>query len=152
MSGDADLLGDYREAVNRMLRARLCANHPLMFAVKPALEGDQSHLKTVISKLTARRDLTFEMLNGFDGLSCVKPGGAFYAFPRIEIKGSDEAFVTGLIRETGVVVVHGSGFGQRPGTHHFRVVFLPPEETLRKAYASIRSYLERHRKELGITS
>lgn len=144
ISGDGARLGDYIEAVNKMLRARLCANHPLMFAVAPALEGDQSHLKTVREKLTRRRDLTFQMLNGVPGLSCVKPDGAFYAFPKIEISGRDDEFVQGLIHETGVVVVHGSGFGQRPGTRHFRVVFLPPEETLFKAYTAITGYLEKY--------
>lgn len=146
ISGDQAVMGDYIEAINKMLRARLCANHPLMFAIKPALEGDQSHLKTMIDKLTQRRDLTFRMLNGTPGLSCVKPGGAFYAFPKIEIPDDDENFVKELVKATGVVVVHGSGFGQKPGTHHFRVVFLPPEPILTKAYASIGEFLERYLK------
>ena len=143
-SGDRAVLGDYIEAVNKMLRARLCANHPLMYCVKPALEGDQSHLKVMNDKLTQRRDLTFKMLNGVPYLSCVKPGGAFYAFPKIDIRDDDENFVKELVKSTGVVVVHGSGFGQKPGTHHFRVVFLPPEEILIKAYSSIANFLEKY--------
>jgi len=145
-SGDRAVLGDYIEAVNKMLRARLCANHALMYAVKPALEGDHSHIKLMNDKLTRRRDLTYKMLNGVPGLSCVKPGGAFYAFPRIEIPTGDDEFVKGLVKETGVVVVPGSGFGQVPGTKHFRVVFLPPEDILEKAYKGIARYLENYLK------
>ena len=145
ISGDRAALGDYIEAVNKMLRARLCANHPLMYAIKPALEGDQSHLKAVNEKLTRRRDLTVKMLNNAAGLSCVSPGGAFYAFPKVEIPTGDDEFVKALVTETGVVVVPGSGFGQVPGTRHFRVVFLPPEETLEKAYTAIAQFLEKYR-------
>ena len=65
------------------------------------------------------------------------PRGAFYAYPRIEIPEGDDVFVAELIRQKHVMVVHGSGFGQRPGTKHFRIVFLPDEATLTKAYAGI---------------
>jgi len=142
VSGERSRWGDYLEGVNRMLRARLCANHPIMTAIPAALDGDQSHLADLNARLTRRRDLTVKMLNAIEGVSCVAPGGAFYAFPRIEIEDSDEEWVKGLIRKTGVVVVHGSGFGQKPGTHHFRVVFLPPEETLRRAYGQIGEYMK----------
>jgi len=70
-------------------------------------------------------------------VSCVAPRGAFYAFPRIDIPESDEVFVKELIRQKYVMVVHGSGFGQKAGTQHFRIVFLPDEKTLSEAYASI---------------
>ncbi len=93
-----------------------------------------------MNKLTRRRDLTFDMLNAVDGISCVKPKGAFYAFPKLEIKNSDNHFVAELIKETGVVVVPGTGFGQIPGSNHFRLVFLPQEEILEKAYNKISSF------------
>jgi alanine-synthesizing transaminase len=141
VSGKAEWLRDYVEAINKLLRARLCANHPEQWAIKPALEGDQSHLQDVMARLTTRRDLTVRMLNAIPGISCVKPEGAFYAFPRLAVPGSDDEFVRALIRETGVVVVPGSGFGQKPGTKHFRVVFLPPEGTLESAYRRIGEFL-----------
>lgn len=147
VSGDNAVMKDYIAAINKILRARICANHPIQFAVKPALEGDQSHLKAVREKLRSRRDLTTKMLNDIPGISCVKPEGAFYAFPRLHIDGSDEHFVTELIKATGVVVVHGSGFGQVPGTQHFRVVFLPPEDILKKAYASIADFFMKYKLE-----
>jgi alanine-synthesizing transaminase len=148
VSGNLAVLKDYIEAINKILRARLCANHPIQHAIAPALEDNQDHLKEVIAKLTRRRDITTQRLNAIPGISCVPAEGAFYAFPRLDIAGSDEEFVSELIRETGVVVVPGSGFGQVPGTKHFRVVFLPTEPVLEKAFSQIEkftaSYLEKH--------
>ncbi len=137
VSGNEAKLKDYLGAINRILRSRLSANHPEQYGIKIALEGDQSHLVEAMKKLQVRRDITFEMLNQVEGISCVKPEGAFYAFPKIETDKTDFEFVTGLIKETGVVVVHGSGFGQVPGTRHFRVVFLPEDDILRRAYKKI---------------
>ncbi len=144
VSGRRAVLGEYVEAINKMLRARLCANHPEQYAIVPALEGDQGHLQQMKAKLTRRRDMTAEMLNSFPGISCVKPQGAFYAFARLHIDGTDDDFVGQLIKETGVVVVPGSGFGQKPGTKHFRVVFLPPEEVLQEAYTNIVRFYEKY--------
>ena len=141
VSGPEDELRDYVEAINKLLRARLCANHPIQWAIKVALEGEQDQLIEVRQKLRRRRDITVEMLNAIDGITCVKPEGAFYAFPRLHIEGSDDEFVRELIRETGVVVVPGSGFGERPGTKHFRVVYLAPEEVLEKAYGRIDNFI-----------
>jgi alanine-synthesizing transaminase len=129
------------------LRARLSANHPEQYAIKPALEGDQSHLTEALKKLTVRRDITVEMLNSIPGISCVKPEGAFYAFPRMHTDLPDNRFVAELIKETGVVIVPGSGFGQVPGTQHFRVVFLPNEEILKKAYDKIGTEFQRYKAE-----
>lgn len=143
VSGDRTVLKDYVEAINKLLRARLSANHPEQYAIPTALEGDQSHLEIANRKLTARRDMTVGMLNDIPGISCVKPEGAFYAFPRLHMNTPDNIFVAELIKETGVVVVPGTGFGQRPGTNHFRVVFLPPEETLMKAYKNIAAFTEK---------
>ena len=143
VSGDRAVLKDYIEAINKLLRARLSANHPEQYAIPTALDGDQSHLVTANQKLTSRRDMTVEMLNAIPGISCVKPEGAFYAFPRLHINTPDSIFVAELIRETGVVVVPGSGFGQVPGTNHFRVVFLPPEDVLMKAYNNIARFTEK---------
>ncbi len=145
VSGDYNIMSEYIEAINKMLRARLSANHPEQYAIPAALNGDNAHLVPMMEKLTRRRDLTVEMLNAIDGITCVKPEGAFYAFPSLDIKNEDSHFVAELIKETGVVVVPGSGFGQVPGTKHFRVVFLPQEEKLIKAYESIGKFMERYK-------
>lgn len=145
LSGEGKNVADYQEAIGKMLRVRLCANHPQQFAIRPALEADQGHIPPMIEKLRRRRDLIDSLLNSIPGISCVRPQAAFYAFPRLEIAETDHEFVTDLIRETGVVVVPGSGFGQQPGTNHFRMVFLPPEETLRQALHSIGAFAKSRR-------
>ena len=144
VSGRKDVLSDFIEAVNKILRARLSANHPEQYGIKASLEGNHDHLNEGMKKLTARRDLTVEMLNAIPGISCVKPEGAFYAFPKLEMKQPDAHFVSELIRETGVVIVSGSGFGQVPGTKHFRVVFLPNEQILEKAYRAIGEFFVKY--------
>ncbi|HEX6505545.1 MAG TPA: aminotransferase class I/II-fold pyridoxal phosphate-dependent enzyme [Terriglobales bacterium] len=137
VSGENAVMRPYVEAINRLLRARLCANHPEQYAIKPALEGPQDHLAPVIGKLRSRRDLTMKWCRSTPRVSCVSPRGAFYAFPRLDIPEGDDVFVRELILQKYVMVVHGSGFGQRPGTKHFRIVFLPDENTLTKAYSAI---------------
>jgi alanine-synthesizing transaminase len=146
VSGDAVAVKSYTEGIHRLLRARLCANHPEQYAIQAALEGPQDHLVEVRRKLRSRRDLTQKWCEATPRVSCVAPRGAFYAFPRIrfpesDIPESDEVFVKELIRQKHVMVVHGSGFGQKPGTQHFRIVFLPDEKTLAKAYASIGQFI-----------
>ena len=140
-SGEAAVIKPYLEGVNKLLRARLCANHPEQYAIKPALEGPQDHLVEVKRKLRSRRDLTMKWCTDTPRVSCVAPRGAFYAYPSIDIPESDDVFVTELIRQKYVTVVHGCGFGQRPGTKHFRIVFLPEEKTLSAAYAAIADFM-----------
>ena len=92
-------------------------------------------------KLRSRRDLTQKWCEATPRVNCVAPRGAFYAYPRIDIPEGDDVFVIELIRQKYVTVVHGSGFGQRPGTKHIRIVFLPDEKTLSAAYAAIGDFM-----------
>ncbi|MGH9515684.1 MAG: aminotransferase class I/II-fold pyridoxal phosphate-dependent enzyme [Terriglobales bacterium] len=142
VSGEAAAVKPYIEGIHKMLRARLSANHPEQYAIKPALEGPQDHLVEVRRKLTARRDLTVETCNSIPGMSCVPPRGAFYAFPRIDVPEDDATWVKQLLLEKHILTVQGSGFGQKPGSKHFRIVFLPQEEMLRKAYSEIRDFMK----------
>ena len=145
VSGDKDMLGGYIEAMQKMIRARLCACHPAQFGIPAALDGDQSHIRSMINKLRERRDLCYEMINAIPGLSMQKPEGAFYAFPRLDgIPDSDAEFVKKLLLQTGVVTVPGSGFGQKPGSSHFRIVFLAPEKTLERACGMIADFVSRN--------
>lgn len=141
VSGDAAAVQPYVEGIHKLLRARLSANCPEQFAVRAALEGPQDHVAATVRKLRARRDLTMQWCESTPRLSCVKPRGAFYAFPKLDIVGEDDEFVRALLLEKQVLVVHGSGFGQAPGTRHFRTVFLPDEATLSRAYAGITDFL-----------
>ncbi len=143
VSGLPELVEDYTEAMRKLARARLCANHPKQFAIPPALNGNNTHIKDAVEKLRQRCELTVERLNSIPGISCQKPSGAFYAFPKLTVDVDDKEFVKDLIRETGVVVVHGSGFGDLPPSPHFRVVFLPPEDILNEAYDRIEAYMKR---------
>jgi alanine-synthesizing transaminase len=147
VSGEKEILADYIEAINKMLRARLSANHPEQYGIPAALDGTNEHLVLAMEKLTKRRDMTYEMLNAIDGITCVKPEGAFYAFPKVDIKNEDSHFIAELIKDTGVIVVPGSGFGQKPGSKHFRVVFLPQDEVLEKAYKNIASFYQKYKNE-----
>ncbi len=144
ISGDREILEDYIEAIHKLARARLCAPHPLQYAIPVALLQENGYMKEVIPELRKRRDLIVEGLNSIPYISCVKPVGAFYAFPKIEIPQlSDLEFVKRLILEEGVVLVHGSGFGQRPGTKHFRIIFLPEENILSEALTRIERFVKR---------
>jgi alanine-synthesizing transaminase len=140
-SGPEAVMRQYIEGINKLLRARLCANSPIQYAIKPALLGSQDHLVEVLAKLRARRDITQNWCESTPRVSCVKPLGAFYAFPRIDIPESDELFVKELLMKTGVLVVHGSGFGQTRGSAHFRIVFLPEESVLSAAYQAIAAFM-----------
>jgi len=142
VSGEAGAVKSYVEGLHRLLRARLCANHPEQYAIPVALNGPQDHLAETCSKLRSRRDLTVSWANQTPRVSCVSPRGAFYAYPKLDIPEDDGIFVRELCRQKHVLVVHGSGFGQKPGTRHIRIVFLPDEQTLTHAYSAIGDFLK----------
>lgn len=144
VSGNISILADYIEAINKLLRARVSANHPLQYAIPVALDGKQEHLKDVISRLERRRKITMELLATIDGINLVQPEGAFYAFPSIDVE-DDSHFCSKLLQETGVVLVPGTGFGQKPGSHHFRIVILPPENVLEDAFKIIGDFYKNYK-------
>ncbi|MBI4148135.1 aminotransferase class I/II-fold pyridoxal phosphate-dependent enzyme [Candidatus Woesearchaeota archaeon] len=125
------------DAIQNLLESKLCAPTPFQFAIKPALTGSQKHIPQMVRKLKKRRDYVYKRLNEIPGMSCTKPGGAFYAFPKIPAE-DDYNFVRRLCEETGVLCVHGSGFG-KPG--HMRVVFLPQEKVLEEAMERIEGFV-----------
>lgn len=142
VTGPSASVKNYLEGIHKLVRSRLSANHPEQYAVRAALEGPQDHLVDVVRKLRSRRDLTVKFCNSTPRLSCVSPNGAFYAFPKLDIAEEDEIFVRELLLKKHVLAVHGSGFGEPPGTRHFRIVFLPDEATLTRAYQLIAEFLE----------
>jgi aspartate/methionine/tyrosine aminotransferase len=99
----------------------------------------------MVKKLRERRDFSYKRLNEIDGISCTEPKGAFYFFPKVEGVGSrwenDMAFVSDLLEHTGIVFVHGSGFGITYGSGHFRGVFLPPIDVLEKSFDRLDSFM-----------
>ncbi len=144
VSGNPKQMKDYIDAINKILRARLCANHPIQYAIPVALDGDQSHLAKMNKVLEWRRNIVLDKIADSDGIKLVPPKGAFYAFPSIDVP-DDNLFAIELMKETGVVIVPGKGFGQRPGSHHFRIVILPPEEVLSEAFDLINDFYKVYR-------
>jgi alanine-synthesizing transaminase len=138
-----NLTRELASAVQRLADARLCGPAPVQHAVGPALFGPQGHIAEMMGRLRARRDLTVKRLRAIPGLSCVEPQGAFYALPKLGVPGfvSDEQFVLQLLQQEHVLFVHGSGFGQAKGTHHFRVVFLPPLDVLEAAFDRLERFV-----------
>jgi aspartate/methionine/tyrosine aminotransferase len=97
----------------------------------------------MVDKLRTRRDYVVKRLNAM-GIQCKVPRGAFYIFPKISINSrwkDDQHFVIDLLNNTGVLTVHGSGFGSTYGSGHFRIVYLPPEEMLEKAMDKLERFL-----------
>ena len=140
-TGPREALLPYTEAVHRLLRARLSAPHPFQHAIKAALEGPQDHLAVVRGKLHNRAVVTQEWAQRTPRVRLVAPKGAFYAHPSLDIPEDDLSFVTALLKEKHVLVVHGSGFGEKPATRHMRIVFLPQEPVLEAAYEKIGDFL-----------
>lgn len=143
-------LKELRECVEKETRIRLCANTPVQKAGVAALKGPQVHIAEMVKKLRERRDYSWKRLNEIEGISCTKPEGAFYVFPKVERVGSrwktDEEFARQLLEETGVLVVHGSGFDPTYGSGHFRAVILPPIETLEKAFDLLEQFMSRQKR------
>ncbi len=136
---------DLRDAIIRTARVRLCASTPAQKAAVAGLEGSQEHIDQMMQKLRPRRDLAYKRLNEIPGLSCTKPEGAFYVFPKIlDRKGAndDRKYVINLLEETGVLIIHGSGFGE-PGRDHFRMVYLAPMLLLNEALDRISTFMEK---------
>jgi alanine-synthesizing transaminase len=140
-TGPREALHHYLEAVHRLLRARLSAPHPFQHAIKPALEGPQDHIPAMLEKLHRRAHITEDWAKRTPRVSLVKPKGAFYAHPSLDIPEDDLTFVTDLLKQKHVLVVHGSGFGEKPGTRHMRIVFLPQEDVLHAAYDKITDFM-----------
>jgi tyrosine/nicotianamine family aminotransferase len=135
------------DGIQRLARVRLCAATPAQIAGIEALRGPQDHIREMVTKLRKRRDFVSKRANAISGITAARPAGAFYAFPRVQAVGerwaSDKEFVTELLTETGVLVVHGSGFDEKYGQGHFRVVFLPDESILGEAFDKIEDFMKR---------
>ncbi len=140
-SGPAGLCEDYLQGMRKLSRVRLSAGHPQQHAIAPALLGAQEHLPPLCDILSRRARFCAERLNAIEGVQCVEPQGAFYAFPSLQIAGRDEDFVRELILETGVIVVQGSGFGLQGQPSYFRIVTLPGDEVLAEAFDRIEDFL-----------
>jgi len=145
--GEGRQLDDLRLGVEKQCRIRLCANTPVQIAGAAALDGPQEFVKNIVDKLKERRDFAWKRLNEIEGITTTKPEGAFYIFPRIHDVGSrwktDMEFVVDLLKETGILIVNGSGFDAVYGKGHARLVFLPPIEELDEAFNCLEQFMKR---------
>ena len=132
-----------RENLPKLARVRISTNLPVQYGALESLRGTQGYISEFVSELKKRRDFVIKRLNSISGLSCSNPKGAFYAFPKIEHNKykSDRDFVLDLLRTKGVLTVHGSGFGTKYGSGHFRLVFLPDLKTLDFALNKIEEFV-----------
>jgi alanine-synthesizing transaminase len=144
MNNSSRQLDPLRQNIFKLARVRIASNFPVQIAANAALNGPQDHLPTMVRKLRNRRDLVYDRLNEIPGLECTRPKGAFYMFPKIDLKNkwkNDLEFVVGLLNSTGVLTVHGSGFGSM-GSGHIRIVYLPQEEILNRSMDKIEEFIK----------
>ena len=143
MNSDSQKLENIRNNIPKLARVRIAANLPVQKAAVAALQGPQVHIAETVTKLKKRRDLVFRRLNEIDGISCKLPNGAFYAFPKILHNSwkDDKDFVLDLLNRTGILTVHGSGFGEL-GKGHFRIVYLPNEQVLEEAMDKLADFIK----------
>jgi len=154
VSGAKRAARDYMDGLGILASMRLCSNVPAQFAIQTALGGYQT-IRDLVSpggRLCRQRDLAYELLTAIPGVSCVKPQGAMYLFPRLDPKvypiADDQRFILDLLEAERVLLVQGTGFNW-PTPDHFRIVFLPHEDDLREALARIGRHFERYRRQHG---
>jgi alanine-synthesizing transaminase len=149
-SGPRAQARDYLEGLAMLAAMRLCANAPAQYAIQAALGGRQSIKDLILpgGRLHEQRDRAWEKLNEIPGVSCVKPRGALYAFPRLDpavypVK-DDERFVLDLLLREKIHVVQGTGFNW-PAPDHFRILTLPAADDLETAIGRIGRFLTGYR-------
>ncbi|APD86510.1 aminotransferase [Alteromonas sp. Mex14] len=150
VSGNKRLASDYIEGLNILSSMRMCANVPCQSAIQTALGGYQSidDLVKENGRLRIQRDVTTDMLNGIDGISCVKPKGAMYCFAKVDEKKfniqNDEQMVLDLLSSEKILLVHGRAFNLTEGTY-FRLVFLPHSDVLVPALHRIGNFFRTYK-------
>ena len=150
VSGNKAIAKDYIEGLNMLSSMRLCSNVPAQYAIEVALNDFESikELTKPGGRLYGQREYAWNRINRIPGLSCVKPKGALYLFPKIDVKRfnikDDERFILDLLVAEKVLLVQGTGFNW-PEPDHFRIVFLPSVEQLADALSRMERFLMGYR-------
>ncbi len=145
ISGAKHIAKDYIEGLEMLASMRLCSNVPSQHAIQTSLGGYQSinDLVTPGGRIYEQRNIAYEALNSIPGISCTKPMGALYCFPKIDTKKfnirNDERMVLDLLEQQKILIVHGSAFNWKK-PDHFRVVFLPRPEDLTVALDKMKQF------------
>ncbi len=153
ISGDKSGAKDYIEGLNMLASMRLCSNVPAQYTIQTALGGYQSIKDLVMpgGRLKEQRDYAWERVNSIPGISCVKPKGAFYLFPKVDVKRfsivNDEKFILDFLLQEKVLLVQGTGFNW-PEHDHFRIVFLPNLTDLKIALDRFEYFLSGYKQKL----
>lgn len=146
VSGAKARAKSYIGALDMLASMRLCANVPAQHAIQASLGGYQSINEFIVpgGRLYDQRQVAWEMINSIDGLSCTKPMGALYLFPKIDTKKfgivNDEKFILDFLLAEQILMVQGTGFNW-PEPNHFRLVFLPRVRDLARAIGKLEKFL-----------
>ena len=150
VTGPRKHAASYLEGINMLTNMRLCANHPAQYAIQTALGGRQSIKDLILpgGRLLAQRDAAVAALEAIPGVTCVKPKGALYVFPRLDpgmypIK-DDRRFVLDFLRAEHVLVVQGTGFNW-PNPDHLRIVTLPWAKDLTESIGRLGNFLSTYK-------
>jgi aspartate/methionine/tyrosine aminotransferase len=139
-----EILNEIKNGCLKQARIRVSANTVMQKGAVSGLNGPQDHIRETRLKLKKRRDYIFKRLNDIDGISTQKPEGTFYIFPKIEGNHiDDKAFVLKVLSEAHILLVHGSGFCPIYGKGHFRSIFLPNIETIKKSMDALEKTLKK---------
>lgn len=150
ITGPKDHAGSFIEGINLLANMRLCPNVPAQHAIQVALGGYQSIDDLVLpgGRLLEQRDVAWTKLNEIPGVSCVKPAGALYAFPRLDPEvydiDDDEQLVLDLLLQEKILVTQGTGFNW-PAPDHLRIVTLPWARDLAAAIERLGNFLVGYR-------
>ncbi len=150
MTGPRHHASSYIEGINMLTNMRLCANVPAQHAIQTALGGRQSIRELVLphGRLLEQRDAAVTALESIPGVTCVKPKGALYIFPRLDPEmyeiADDRRFVLDFLRAEHVLVVQGTGFNW-PNTDHLRIVTLPWAVDLTEAIGRLGNFLSTYK-------
>jgi len=150
LSGNKNCAGDYVEGLDMLANMRLCPNMISQMGIQTALGGYQSIKDLILpgGRLREQRDAVYNIVNQIPGLSAVKPKGALYIFPKVDVKRfnitDDVKFMFDLLRSQRLLLVHGTGFNWKE-PDHFRIVFLPDKDTLTDAMKRLGTFLGSYR-------
>ncbi|MGX2951150.1 pyridoxal phosphate-dependent aminotransferase [Ursidibacter sp. B-7004-1] len=152
LNGPKQQAKGFIEGLDMLASMRLCANTPMQHAIQTALGGYQSINEFILpgGRLLEQRNKAYELLTQIPGISCVKPKGAMYMFPKIDTEmyaiKDDQKFVFDLLQQERVLLVQGSGFNwHKPD--HFRVVTLPYVHQLEEAITRLGKFLQKYRQD-----
>jgi len=146
VSGPRDHAADYLDGLELLANMRLCPNVPAQHAIEPALGGrvDITHLLQPGGRLRDQRDFAWDRMTAIPGVTCYKPAGALYLFPRLDPEvypiADDEQMMMDLLDQQYVLLSHGTGFNL-PTADHLRLVFLAGTPLLGEAIDRIAAFL-----------